>query len=75
MDELVPVDALDEIAHHIDGTFVVVVEKPGDKYRRRCYLTVAAAQHAARNALADGLNAKVYLAELRVVWRLEGGSS
>jgi hypothetical protein len=71
---LAPVtDPRDEIAHHNNGAFVVVVETTGGKYRRRCFLTAASAERSATNALAKGYNARVYLAELRPLWRLEGG--
>jgi hypothetical protein len=70
---LIPVaDPLDEIAAHVDGTFVVVVHVAGDQYRRRCFLTAKAAERAARNAQAAGHNAQVFLAELRPLWRLTG---
>jgi hypothetical protein len=72
---LVPTDPLDDIAAHVDGTFVLVVHVTGGKYRRRCFLSAASAERAARNAQAAGHNAKVYLAELKPLWRLEGGMS
>ncbi len=71
---LTEVDALDALAKAVDGTFVVVVEHPGAKYRRRCFLTVASAERSAGNARAKGHNVTVYLAELRPLWRLAGGS-
>jgi hypothetical protein len=73
---LVPLvgDALDDIAQHVDGCFVVVVWVSGGKYRRRCFLTVAAAERAARNAQDAGHTAEVFLAELRPLWRLACGS-
>jgi hypothetical protein len=70
---LLPVDLLDEIAHHVAGTFVVVVKVSGGKYRRRCFLSAASAEKAARNALEAGHNATVYLAELKPLWKLAGG--
>lgn len=66
--------ALDALAKAIDGTFVVVVEHPGAKYRRRAYLTVASAERSAANARAKGHTVTVYLAELRPLWRLAGGA-
>ena len=63
---------LDELAEHLDGTFVVVVQTSGGRYRRRCFLTAASAERAAANATATGHNAQVYLAELKPLWRLEG---
>jgi len=68
------VDALDALAKAVDGTFVVVVEHPGARYRRRAYLTVASAERSAANARAKGHNVTVYLAELKPLWRLVGGS-
>jgi hypothetical protein len=73
---LVPLssDPLDDLAKEIDGSFVVVVKLRGGKYRRRCFLTVAAAERAAHNALAAGYDAEVYLAQLKPLWRLAGGT-
>jgi hypothetical protein len=65
--------ALDDIARHVDGTFVVVVEVTGGKYRRRCFLTARAAEDAARRATERGENATVFLAELKPLWKLQGG--
>jgi hypothetical protein len=70
---LVHVDPLDEIAHHVDGTFILVVKVTGGKYRRRWFLSAASAEKAARNALEAGHNATVYLAELKPLWKLAGG--
>ena len=70
---LLPVDLLDEIAQHVDGTFVLVVKVTGGKYRRRCFLSAASAERAARNALEAGHNAVIFLAELKPLWRLAGG--
>jgi hypothetical protein len=72
---LAPTDPLDEIAAHIDGSFVLVVKVTGGKYRRRCFLTAASAQRAARNAQAAGHNATIYLAELKPLWKLAGGTA
>ncbi len=71
---LTEVDALDALAHALDGTFVVVVEHPGAKYRRRAFLTVASAERSAANARAKGHAVTVFLAELKPLWRLVGGS-
>jgi hypothetical protein len=69
---LLPVlNPLDEIAHHVDGTFVLVVKVTGGKYRRRCFLSAASAERAARNALEAGHNAEVFLAELKPLWKLK----
>jgi hypothetical protein len=68
---LIHVDPLDEIAHHVDGIFVLVVKVTGGKYRRRCFLSAASAEKAARNALEAGHNAEVFLAELKPLWKLK----
>jgi hypothetical protein len=65
---------LDDLADHIDGAFVVVVRITGGRYRRRCFLTVAAAERAARNAQAAGHDATVFLCEIRPLWRLAAGT-
>jgi hypothetical protein len=67
-------DPLDDIAAHIDGTFVLVVRTTDDRYRRRCFLSAASAERAARNAQAAGHDAEVYLAELKPLWKLTGGA-
>lgn len=70
---LVPVtDPLDDIAHHVDGAFVLVVRINGGLYRRRCFLTAKSAERAARNATDAGHTAEVFLAELKPLWRLAG---
>lgn len=66
-------DALDDNARYVDGAFVVVVEVTGGKYRRRCYLTAASAERAAHRATERGENATVYMAELKPLWKLQGG--
>jgi hypothetical protein len=71
---LLPVDAIDAIAKHIDGTFVVVVRSTGGRYRRRCFLSAASAEKAARNAQEAGHDATVFLAELRPLWKLAGST-
>lgn len=65
---------LDALAAHVDGAFVVVVKVSGERYHRRCYLTAKAAENAARKATDRGENATVYMAELKPLWRLVGGS-
>jgi hypothetical protein len=65
---------LDDLAKEIDGSFVLVVKLSGGKYCRRCFLTVAAAEWAARNAQAAGHDAQIYLSELRPLWKLTGGT-
>lgn len=64
---------LDAMAEHINGALVVVVVTPAGRYRRRVFLTAAAAERAVRNAEARGHSAEVFLAELRPVHRVEGG--
>jgi peptidoglycan/xylan/chitin deacetylase (PgdA/CDA1 family) len=68
-------DPLDEVARHIDGSFVLVVKVTGGRYRRRCFLTAASAERAARRAQDAGYNATVYLAELKPLWKLAGGAA
>ena len=68
-------DSLDEVAAQVDGTFVLVVRVTGGRYRRRCFLTAASAERAARNAQDAGHNATVFLAELKPLWKLIGGAS
>jgi hypothetical protein len=70
---LVPLgDPLAEIAAHVDGTFVLVVRVTGGRYRRRCFLSVAAAERAAPNAQATGHSVEILLCELRPLRRLAG---
>jgi hypothetical protein len=72
---LIPVtDPLDDLAAHVNGTFVVVVRAQGLWYRRRCFLSVSAAQKAARNAAERGYTVEVFLAKLKPLWRLEAES-
>jgi hypothetical protein len=65
--------ALDDIARHVDGTFVVVVQTTGGRHRRRCFLTAASAERAAERALDRGENVTVYMAQLKPLWKLQGG--
>ena len=67
--------ALDDIARHVDGTFVVVVKVSGPepKYRRRCFMSAKSAENAVRRAVGRGETATVYLAELRPLWKVRGG--
>jgi len=67
-------DALDDIAKHIDGSFVLVVKASDGRYRRRCFLSAASAERAARNAIEASHDAEVFLAELKPLWRLKGGT-
>jgi len=66
---------LDEIARHVDGSFVLVVMVTAGRYRRRCFLTIKAAENAARRATDRGENAKVYLCQLQPLWVVRGGDS
>ena len=61
---------IDDLAEHIGGTWVLVVEIAEDRHRRRCFLSVAAAERAAERARAGGRNCGVYLAELTPLLRL-----
>ena len=60
----------DEVARLIRGAFVVVVSTPTGTHRRRVFLTVKAAEAAARRATDRGQVAEVVLAELRPVWHV-----
>lgn len=66
------VDDWDATAHHVDGTFVLVVKVTGGLYRRRCFMTAAAAQRACQRATSRGENATVWLAELKPLHRVIG---
>ena len=75
---------LDAVAATIAGAFVVVIQLAADnrpaalpapaqvKHRRRVFLSVAAAERAARAAVGRGEGVRVYLAELRPLYRLAG---
>ena len=69
-------EELDALAGCLAGAFVVVVAIAGEpvQYRRRPYLSAAAAERAARRALARGQNVRVYMAELKPLYRLVGGA-
>lgn len=71
-----------EFADRVDGVFVIVVKITGGtlpdesgrvRYRRRCFLTLKAAEDAARRATDAGYNAVIVLAELKAVYRVIGG--
>lgn len=78
--EVFTLDDLDDMAEHAGGAFVVMIELTGagaddePRYRRRVFLTAAAAERAARAAQARGVNSRVYLAELVPLWRVVGGA-
>lgn len=78
-------DALDAHARLIDGAFVVLLKitppnRPavlGDgpeppKYRRRVFLSAAAAERAVRAAAARGETCRVFLAELKPLHLVRG---
>lgn len=79
-------DDLDQIAERAGGAFAVVVELAASvrpaalpeplpvKYRRRVFMSIGAAENAARRAAERGLNARVVLVELRPVARVVGGA-
>ena len=66
---------LDDLASVLNGAFVVVVEISGDpvRYRRRTFLSAAAAERATERALDRGQNVRVYMAEMKPLYRLVGG--
>lgn len=70
--------ALDALAALIDGAFAVLVKvSPGDaepRFVRRVYLTAKAAEDAARKAAARGQSSRVYLCELKPLYRIEAAS-
>jgi hypothetical protein len=61
---------LDDIARHVDGTLVVVLQITSGTYHRRCYLSAKSAQNAVRRAVDRGETATVYLAELKPLWKV-----
>jgi len=63
----------DEVARHVDGCFVAVVETPSGTYRRRVFLTLNAAERAVDNARARGCGARIVLAELKPLYLVEAG--
>jgi hypothetical protein len=54
-------------AARVRGGFAVVVETPDHKYRRRLYLSLSAAEKAAKRAEAAGYTAEVVLCRLEPV--------
>ncbi|MGB3954725.1 MAG: hypothetical protein WBL05_05510 [Brooklawnia sp.] len=77
---------LDQEAERVRGAFVVKVsittanrpavlpdDPPAVRYRRRVFLSIAAAERAARNASERGESARIYLCELLPVQRVQGG--
>ena len=67
-------DDWQKLAAHVNGAFVVLVETSHGNYRRRVWLTLAAAERAAIKAQDAGHNAVVVLAELRPLYRVEGAA-
>ncbi len=66
-------DEWQSYAKQIDGAFVVIVKITAGTYKRRCYFTVEAAQDAVKRANARGENATIFMAELKPLYRVEGG--
>lgn len=58
------------LADHISGTFVVLVMAGNNRYVRRCFMTIKAAQTAARRARERGQSSTVVLSELRPLYHL-----
>lgn len=61
-----------DVCETIRGTFVVVVDTGNGRHRRRCYLTINAAQAAADRARDRGQAAVVVLSKLHPVAVIEG---
>lgn len=86
-DAALSLDELDALAEHVDGAFVVLVritpssrpaalrEPDPPRYRRRVFLSAAAAERAARAAQGRGEACRVYLAELTPLHRVVGGGA
>jgi hypothetical protein len=64
---MVPVPRHTDHAVQVRGCLVLVVETPGGRYRRRTFLTLAAAQRACRRAEDAGHAASVMVARLEPV--------
>lgn len=60
-----------EHTRQVRGCLVVVVEMPGEKYRRRTFLTLKAAERACRRAEEAGHPASVVVARLEPVAVIE----
>lgn len=56
-------DEWEQLAAHVDGAFVVLVETAYGRYRRRVWFTLAAAERAAEKARDAGHDSVVVLAE------------
>ena len=59
-----PQDSTTRHAQQVRGCFVLVVETPGDRYRRRTFLTLAAAERAVDRARLAGHASSVLLCRL-----------
>lgn len=57
----------DKAALYVSGAFVALVETPAGKYRRRVFLTLAAAEKAVQRAHDAGHSATVVLCQLTPV--------
>lgn len=66
------VDKWQELAAHVNGAFAALVETRHGNYRRRLYLTLAAAEAAAHKAQDAGRDAVVVLCELKPLYKVEG---
>src|SRR5699024_9669633 len=67
------VEEWDTLAAQIDGAFAVIVRTTQGRYRRRVWLTLAPAERAAGKAREAGHDAVVVLAELKPLYRVDGG--
>lgn len=67
----VPADA-DAFALALDGAFCVVVEVHPDKFRRRVFLSLSAAQRHVERARGRGQSARIVLARLSPAYVLSG---
>lgn len=62
--------AVDQVA----GAFCLVVTTPAGRYRRRVFLTVAAAEKAAVRATAAGHHAEIVLCRIDPIWIVAGAA-
>ena len=62
-----PLQTADPLAQALNEVFVVVVELPNDKLRRRVFLSLHSAQRAAERARAADREARLWLAQLAPV--------
>lgn len=65
----------DDLDTVINGALVTVVRTTEGRYRRRVYLSLKAAENAAKRAQDAGHHAEVILCELHALPRLNGGES